>query len=78
MAVARAIVKKPEILFADEPTGNLDYDNTEQMAALLMTLNKEGLTIVMVTHNMDMANECSHRTVKMQYGKMSEPGGPSL
>ena len=76
VAVARAIVKKPEILFADEPTGNLDYDNAEQIAALLTALNKEGLTIVMVTHNLDMAQECAHRTIKMQYGKIigSVPG----
>lgn len=70
VAVARAIVKKPEILFADEPTGNLDYENAEQIAALLTALNKEGLTIVMVTHNLDMAQECAHRTIKMQYGKI--------
>jgi putative ABC transport system ATP-binding protein len=70
VAVARAIVKKPEILFADEPTGNLDYENAQQIAALLMALNKEGLTIVMVTHNLDMARECAHRTIKMQYGKI--------
>jgi putative ABC transport system ATP-binding protein len=70
VAVARAIVKKPEILFADEPTGNLDYDNAQQIAALLTALNKEGLTIVMVTHNLEMAQECAHRTIKMQYGKI--------
>ncbi|MFI5251999.1 MAG: ABC transporter ATP-binding protein [Bacteroidota bacterium] len=70
VAVARAIVKRPEILFADEPTGNLDYENSRQIAALLMNLNREGLSIVMVTHNLDMARECSHRTIRMQYGKI--------
>ena len=76
VAVARAIVKKPEILFADEPTGNLDYENARQIAQLLTTLNRDGLTIVMVTHNIDMAQECSHRTIRMQYGKVvaSEAG----
>jgi putative ABC transport system ATP-binding protein len=74
VAVARAIVKKPEILFADEPTGNLDYDNSQQIATLLSSLNREGLTIVMVTHNLDMAQECAHRTIKMQYGRIVESG----
>ena len=74
VAVARAIVKKPEILFADEPTGNLDYDNAEQIAKLLSTLNGEGLTIVMVTHNLEIAKECAHRTIRMQYGKIVGSG----
>jgi putative ABC transport system ATP-binding protein len=68
VAVARAIVKKPEILFADEPTGNLDLENAEQLANLLLRLNKDGLTIVLVTHNREMAQEYTHRTIRMQYG----------
>jgi len=72
VAVARAIVKKPEILFADEPTGNLDYENAQQIASLLTSLNRDGLTIVMVTHNLEMAHVCAHRTIRMQYGKIIE------
>lgn len=68
VAVARAIVKKPEILFADEPTGNLDQENADQIASLLTSLNKGGLTIVMVTHNLEMAQRESDRTIRMQYG----------
>jgi len=75
VAVARAIVKKPEILFADEPTGNLDLENAEQLADLLQNLNRNGLTIILVTHNLDMAQEYSHRTIRMQYGHIL--GGPS-
>jgi putative ABC transport system ATP-binding protein len=76
VAVARAIVKKPEILLADEPTGNLDHDNAGQIAGLLTELNDAGLTIVMVTHNIDMAQKSSHRLIRMQYGRIvsSEPG----
>jgi putative ABC transport system ATP-binding protein len=74
VAVARAIVKKPEILFADEPTGNLDQENADQIASLLTSLNKGGLTIVMVTHNLEMAQRESHRTVKMQYGHLVQAG----
>ena len=70
VAVARAIVKKPDILFADEPTGNLDFENAHQISALLDALNHNGLTIVMVTHNLEMAQEHTHRTIRMQYGRI--------
>ncbi len=72
VAVARAIVKKPEILFADEPTGNLDFENAQQLAALLSSLNRAGLTIVLVTHNLDMAQHFTQRTIRMQYGHVIE------
>jgi putative ABC transport system ATP-binding protein len=72
VAVARAIVKKPKILFADEPTGNLDHDNAGQIAGLLTQLNRDGLTIVMVTHNLEMAEQLTHRTIRMQYGRIIE------
>jgi putative ABC transport system ATP-binding protein len=70
VAVARAIVKKPEVLFADEPTGNLDYDNSHAISSLLRSYNAEGLTIVLVTHNLGMARELSHRIVRMEYGRV--------
>ncbi|MBI3194151.1 MAG: ABC transporter ATP-binding protein [Ignavibacteriae bacterium] len=70
VAFARAIVKQPEILFADEPTGNLDFENTQQILSLLTSLNKNGLTIVLVTHNLEMAKANSHRIIRMQYGKI--------
>ena len=76
VAVARAIVKKPEILFADEPTGNLDFENSRLISSLVRTFNDEGLTIVLVTHNLAMASELSHRIVRMEYGRVigEEPG----
>ncbi len=70
VAVARAIVKSPELLFADEPTGNLDFENALQITELLAALNREGLTIIMVTHNLDLARQYSHRIMRMQYGKV--------
>jgi len=76
VAVARAIVKKPEILFADEPTGNLDYDNALQIASLLTSLNAEGLTVVLVTHNLELAQQRARRTIRMQYGRIVEGGPP--
>src|SRR5512147_2623398 len=73
VAVARAIVKDPEILFADEPTGNLDLENARQIADLLKELNAKGLTIIIVTHNPDLAREYAHRSIRMQYGKVVTP-----
>lgn len=56
MAVARAIVTAPHVLFADEPTGNLDTARSREIMELLTVLNRErGITIVMVTHEPDMA-----------------------
>ena len=57
VALARALVLRPAILFADEPTGNLDKANSEQVHQLLMALNQEmGMAIIVVTHNMELAS----------------------
>jgi putative ABC transport system ATP-binding protein len=76
VAVARAIVKKPELLFADEPTGNLDLENARQIASLLTTLHGEGLTIIMVTHNLELAGQRSQRIIRMQYGRIEQGDRP--
>jgi ABC-type lipoprotein export system ATPase subunit len=55
VAIARALANNPEILLADEPTGNLDTENTERILEILLSLNSGGLTIIMVTHNPDLA-----------------------
>jgi len=70
VALARALVKQPELLLADEPTGNLDHENSLQISALLKERNEQGLTVVMVTHNLELARDCCSRIVRMQYGRL--------
>jgi ABC-type lipoprotein export system ATPase subunit len=74
VAIARALVKHPEILFADEPTGNLDQDNSVSMVALLTELNREGLTVLMVTHDVETAGRAAGRVVRMHYGEIEDDG----
>jgi lipoprotein-releasing system ATP-binding protein len=60
--LARALVLNPDILLADEPTGNLDKKNSEQIHDLLWELNQElGMTLVVVTHNLELANFMARR-----------------
>lgn len=70
VAIARAFASKPSILFADEPTGNLDTANGEKIIELLFDLNAEfGTTIVLVTHESRLAERCS-RTIKLTAGRV--------
>ncbi|GAB3966216.1 ABC transporter ATP-binding protein [Spirosoma terrae] len=69
VAIARAIVGRPEIILADEPTGNLDSAMGNEIMAILQQLNAEGSTIVMVTHDESMAKK-THRLVRLFDGSM--------
>jgi putative ABC transport system ATP-binding protein len=64
VALARAVVNRPKLILADEPTANLDSDNGKEVMNLLNELNKEGTTIIMVTHSEDDA-KYSHRIIRM-------------
>ena len=66
-AIARGLVNEPEILLADEPTGNLDSDNSEKIFEILRSLRHNGLTIVMITHNLELATRAD-RTVHIKDG----------
>lgn len=55
VAIARALINAPKILLADEPTGNLDTKNSEKVIGLFRELHRSGLTIIMVTHNPELA-----------------------
>ena len=67
VAVARAVVHKPPVLLADEPTGNLDSGNSKEIMKLLQALNQDGTTIVMVTHSNDCA-QFARRTLQVSDG----------
>jgi putative ABC transport system ATP-binding protein len=71
VSIARALVNEPQIIFADEPTGNLDSKNGELIMKLLNDLNQKGYTIIMVTHNMDEARN-SKRIIKIKDGQVQE------
>ncbi|MGR3808317.1 putative ABC transport system ATP-binding protein [Pasteurella testudinis DSM 23072] len=68
VCIARALVNRPPVIFADEPTGNLDETNERLILQLLTELNRQGRTIVMVTHNPELG-KLAHRTIFLQHGK---------
>jgi putative ABC transport system ATP-binding protein len=78
VGIARAIVANPTIVVADEPTGSLDDNTTEQILTLLQRLNQElGMTLLMVTHDPDAAARAT-RQIRLERGKLVESGRPTL
>ena len=74
VAIARAIVNSPKLLLADEPTGALDTKSGEQVMELFQSLNKEGVTVLMITHDPEIAS-FAKRVVTIRDGVLSEKGG---
>ena len=74
VAIARALVNRPELLVADEPTGALDTATGEQIGRLLQDLNSSGQSLVLVTHNPDLAARYASRTVHIVDGRLAELG----
>ena len=70
VAIARALVNRPKILLCDEPTGNLDVVTSDEIMKLLDFANKQGTTVLVVTHNLDIVQEMKKRTLTMSKGKI--------
>ena len=69
-AIARSLVYQPRILLADEPTGNLDSINAEEIVQLLQKINSFGTTVILVTHNKDVVNSLGKRVITLHDGKV--------
>ncbi|PJC28218.1 cell division ATP-binding protein FtsE [Candidatus Shapirobacteria bacterium CG_4_9_14_0_2_um_filter_39_11] len=68
--LARAIIGSPEIVLADEPTGNLDLGTARQIVKLLKKINEMGKTIIMTTHNFEIVNQMKERVIELDKGKL--------
>lgn len=78
VALARAIVNRPDLILADEPTGNLDPKNSLEIMQLLEEINRRGTTVVVVTHNKDIVNMMQKRVITLKKGRVvsdEEKGG---
>ena len=69
VAIARAIAQAPPIILADEPTGNLDSRSTEEIMAILQELYEEGRTVILITHNNEIADRAK-RIIQIKDGKI--------
>jgi putative ABC transport system ATP-binding protein len=72
VAVARALMNRPPLLLADEPTGALDTASGAEVRELLSELNKDGQTVVLVTHDLALARSCATRTIELVDGRMAD------
>jgi len=70
VAIARALVNRPDLLLADEPTGNLDPDNSKEIMGLLSRINLSGTTIVMATHDRGIVDQMQRRVVEIKEGRI--------
>lgn len=68
VAIARALIQNPELILADEPTGSLDEETEREILALFQDLNQQGKTLIIVTHNQQVADSC-HQTYHMREGR---------
>ena len=76
LVFARTIIHRPQLLFLDEPTANLDPATADEIRALIRRLNESGTTVFLTTHNMEEADELCHRIALLNKGKIVECGSP--
>lgn len=74
-ALARALIINPKLIFADEPTGNLDWKTAGEIAELLAKINEEGKTVIVTTHNRDIVKNLGKRVIEIDKGKVSGDTG---
>lgn len=77
VAVARALALSPEILLADEPTGNLDFETSWEIVKILSEINKKGTTVIMASHNTDIVKNLGKRVIHIDKGKIIKDDPPS-
>ncbi|MCI9535277.1 MAG: cell division ATP-binding protein FtsE [Lachnospiraceae bacterium] len=70
VAIARALINQPEVLLADEPTGNLDHQNAVEIMKLLLDINQMGTTVVVVTHSQEIVEQIRGRVITMDRGRV--------
>ncbi|MBI2041791.1 MAG: cell division ATP-binding protein FtsE [Candidatus Nealsonbacteria bacterium] len=70
VAIARALVHRPDVILADEPTGNLDPINTQEIIRLLVKINEMGTTVVLATHNKEIVNNLGKRVITLEKGQV--------
>jgi len=70
VAIARALIHRPEVILADEPTGNLDPYHTLDIIRLLLNINEIGTTVILATHNREVINSLGKRVITLQDGKI--------
>ena len=77
LAIARAIINHPDVVIADEPTGNLDPYNTYEVISILEKINKVGRTVILATHDKDIVNKLGKRVITIEEGRVirDEPRG---
>jgi cell division transport system ATP-binding protein len=78
VALARALVNEPELLLADEPTGNLDPDLTVEIMDLIASAATRGTTVVVATHELGLVSRYGKRTVRLEGGRVAEDGAPGV
>ena len=77
-AIARALINRPELLIADEPTGNLDHENAVSIMQLLERIHEQGTTVIVITHDLELVRMMNKRTVHMADGEIVSDSGTKM